>query len=106
MRILPRQSEIVADQVRFETELFQSVNQVEFQKLLQKCNKFVAHLDEEKKGHIPHMYVAEASVRFYHKYISDNEAQPGDLAGLPVDLSDYHRECEKEAEAIFNTSAS
>jgi hypothetical protein len=30
---------IVADQVRFEAELFQSVNQVEFQKLLQKMRE-------------------------------------------------------------------
>jgi hypothetical protein len=46
------------------------------------------------------MDIAKDAVQFYHSYII-NEANHGDLAGLPTNLNDYYSACYKEAQNIY-----
>jgi hypothetical protein len=89
-----RWDNIVADKVRFEAELYQRINQTRFQRLIDEMrttrNKFIAHLDDQNTEYMPHMDIAKTAVQFYHGYIID-EANPGELVGLPTDLNDYIR---------------
>jgi hypothetical protein len=47
------------------------------------------------------MDIAKDAVQFYHSYIARNEADSGDLIGLPTDLNDYYSACYREAENIY-----
>jgi hypothetical protein len=80
-----RWDNVVADNVRFEAELFQHINKTQFQALISAMrtarNKFIAHLDDQNVEHTPHMDMAKDAVQFYHGYIVRNEAKPGDLTG-------------------------
>ena len=65
-------------------------------------DKFVAHLDQEKVMHIPHMTVAKKSLWFLHAHVVAHEASPSDLAGLPTgDMQLAYDGCLSEAEEIF-----
>jgi hypothetical protein len=64
-------------------------------------DKFLAHLDSENVMQIPVLDVAKKAVWFYHSYIVQHEAQPGDLDGLPVELDHGYAQCEEEARAIY-----
>ena len=47
---------------------------------------------------------AKASVAFYHAYVGDNEAQAGDLGGLPAtaaQLQQYYDQCAAEATRVY-----
>lgn len=100
-----RWDKVVADKVRFEAELYQHINNTQYQTLLSAMrtarNKFIAHLDDENTEYTPHMDIAKDAVHFYHSYIARNEANPGDLAGLPTDLDDYYSCCYREAQKIY-----
>jgi hypothetical protein len=95
----------VTDNARFEAEMFKVIDRAQFEKLFEEArkyrNQFVAHLDDEQVGYIPHLKIAEDAVRFYYRYIQQNEAQPGDLRGLPADLDDYHDVCAQDARRIY-----
>jgi hypothetical protein len=99
----------VSDKTRFETEMFQIIDRAQFDDMFKTLktyrNKFLAHLDEEKVMHPPVLNFARDSVWFYHRYIVNNEAKPGDLAtpprDLPTNLEDYYRFCDREATAIY-----
>ena len=95
----------VSDNARFEREMFMQINHAQFDQMFEEArkyrNQFVAHLDDEKVGYIPHLDIAEDAVRFYYGYICQNEVKPGDLFGLPADLDDYYRECAREARRIY-----
>jgi hypothetical protein len=49
-------------------------------------DKFLAHLDLDYSVILPTLDVAKKAVWFYHAHIVNREANPGDLAGLPLDL--------------------
>ena len=63
--------------------------------------KFVAHLDSDRVMRIPWLGKAQSSVWFYHAHVLQNEAQPGDLTGLPSRLGSYYRACANEARGIY-----
>jgi hypothetical protein len=100
-----RWDNVVADKARFEGELFQLIDKTKFETLLNAMrkarNKFIAHLDDLPTEDTPHMNIAKDAVHFYHRYILRNEAQPGDLTGLPTDLIDYYSACYDEAKAVY-----
>jgi hypothetical protein len=100
-----RWDNVVADKVQFKAELFQHVDNTEFstlKKAMRTCrDKFIAHLDDQNIEYTPHMDIAKDAVQFYHIYIVQNEASPGDLAGLPTDLDDYYSVRNREAEKIY-----
>jgi hypothetical protein len=67
-------------------------------------DKFVAHLDQLRVMQVPRLETAKASVEFYHAYVVDNEAQAGDLYGLPNTaalLREYYDRCTAEAERVY-----
>ena len=64
-------------------------------------DKFVAHLDCEHTMNIPMQDIAKKSVWFYHAQIVAREAQPGDLAGLPIELNTGYEQSELEAGAVY-----
>ena len=101
---------VVSDKVRFEAEFLQYIGHIDetekdFAYLIMVMstyrNKFVAHFDEYNIAQIPPMDMAKDAVQFYHSYIVRNEANSGDLAGLPTDLDDYYSACYQEAEKIY-----
>jgi hypothetical protein len=100
-------SKRVADLVTFERELYRKLSDspAEFEmyrvELRRYRDKFIAHLDSDAVMHIPWLSKAQSSVWFYHNYVVQNEAQPGDLAGLPSKLGSYYRQCADEANGIY-----
>ncbi len=68
-------------------------------------DKFIAHLDSESVMNIPALDIAKKAVWVYHSYIVQHEAQPGDLAELPVELDAGYTQCEQEAHRIYDRNA-
>ena len=68
-----RWDNVVADKVRFKTELYQHIDKTQFQTLINAIrtarNKFIAHLDDQNIEYTPHMDIAKDAVQFYHSYI-------------------------------------
>jgi hypothetical protein len=66
-------------------------------------DQFIAHLDNKRVMHIPELDPAYAAVVFYHWYIVEREARPGDLAGLPgvFELERGYSECCDDATQIY-----
>jgi hypothetical protein len=100
-----RWDNVVADKDRFKAELYQHIDKSQFQTLINAMrtarNKFIAHLGDQNIEYTPHMDIAKDAVQFYHSYIVRNEADSGDLTGLPTDLNDYYSACYREAENIY-----
>ena len=102
---------IVADPEGFRVELMnhlgidQAALQREIKVMRQYRDKFLAHLDSDEVANIPALDIAKKAVWFYHAYVVQHEAQPGDLDGLPVKLDAGYRHCEKEAQAIYEHNA-
>jgi hypothetical protein len=96
---------VVADKSRFESEMFQQIDRTKFDEMFEAVrkyrNEFLSHLGQEKVMTPPVLNLAEHSVWFYHQYIVSNEAQPGDLAGLPTHLPDYYSFCDDEVQKIY-----
>jgi hypothetical protein len=101
---------VVSDKVRFEAEILQHIGHIDetekdFAYLIMVMrtyrDKFVAHLDEYNIAQIPPMDMAKNAVQFYHRYIVDNEAHPGDLTQFPTNLNDYYSACYQEAQKIY-----
>lgn len=101
---------IVTDASRFEADLLGrlGVNTAEFAAYINEVrayrDKFIAHLDDLREIDIPLLDRAKAAVEFLHDYVVLNEAAPGDLAGLPNNLSDYYDHCFAEATAAYKRS--
>ena len=80
---------VVSDKAKFKAELFKHLNVSESQfekfrlEMREYRDKFLAHLDSELVMNIPMLDLARKSVEFYHAYVVANEAQSGDLSGLP-----------------------
>ncbi|MGA7325448.1 MAG: hypothetical protein WBX25_13400 [Rhodomicrobium sp.] len=97
---------IVSDPAKFESELLQHLNispstfdtyRIEMRAYR---DKFLAHLDSELRADIPSLDLARQSVEFYYNYVVTNEAKPGDMVYLPVNvtiLRHGYEECEHEA---------
>jgi hypothetical protein len=103
-------TKIVSDKRKFEPELLAHLNmdaaafQAYRHEMREYRDKFVAHLDELRVMQVPRLDNARASVEFYHAYIGDNEAQTGDLSGLPAtaaQLRQYFDQCCAEATRIY-----
>jgi hypothetical protein len=96
---------VVTDGARFETEMFRLIDREQFDEMFEEArkyrNRFVAHLDDDRVGHIPHLKIAEDAVRFYYRYIQQNEARPDDLIGLPPDIDEYYEQCSREARLVY-----
>jgi hypothetical protein len=100
-------SKIVSDPVGFKRELLNHLGideaalQKEIEAMRKYRDKFLAHLDSDPVMNIPALNVAKKAVWFYHAYVVQHEAQPGDLEGLPVELDAGYTQCENEAQAIY-----
>ena len=100
-----RWDNVVSDKARFETELFQYIDQAQFQSFRDAMrtdrDKFIAHLDDENIENVPHMHLVKEAIHFYYRYVVANEATSGDLWDLPADLNDYYSACYAEAESMY-----
>ncbi len=98
---------IVCNTADFKTGLlaFLGLDEGAFQKEIEKMRKyrdeFVAHLDSAYMAYPPRFVVPKNAVWFYHAHIFNREAKPGDLAGLQVELDALYRQCEVEANAVY-----
>jgi hypothetical protein len=101
-------SKVVSDPADFKTQLFKhlGIDEAAFQKEIEMIrryrDKFLAHLDSDEIMNIPALDIAKKAVWFYHSYVVQHEAQPGDLAGLPLELDAGYAQCENEARAIYD----
>lgn len=102
---------VVRDRSKFESELLQylDLGAADFEdyrvNMRAYRDKFVAHLDNERNGYISALDLAQRAVEFYYDYIVRNEAQPGDLAYLPVNvtiLRHGYEECVQEAASVYS----
>jgi hypothetical protein len=101
---------VVSDKAKFKAELFKHLNVSESQfekfrlEMREYRDKFIAHLDSELVMNIPTLDLARKSVEFYHAYIVANEAQSGDLSGLPDTtnkLQGGYKKAKEEAEIVY-----
>lgn len=98
---------IVSDAATFEKELLNhlGIDNAAFQKEIEVMrkyrDKFLAHLDSDEVMNIPALDIAKKAVWFYHAHLVQHEAQPGDLAGLPIELDVGYAQCEEEARTIY-----
>lgn len=99
--------EIVTAPGAFKLSLLRHVelSEAEFEQEIEAMkvyrDKFVAHLDSERKMHIPVLDIAKKCVWYYHTHIVSDEVQPGDLAGLPTELDSGYDQSESEASAVY-----
>jgi len=101
---------IVSDPAKFESELLQHLNisasAFDIYRIEMRTyrDKFLAHLDSERTMKPPVLELARQCVDFYYDYVVTNEAQPGDLFGLPVNVTNLRRgydECKQEAARAY-----
>jgi hypothetical protein len=102
---------VVSDPARFERELLQRLNisapDFEDYRIEMRTyrDRFVAHLDNDRIAQISDLDLAQQALEFYYDYIVTNEAQPGDLAYLPVNVTILrlgYEECEQEAAIVYS----
>jgi hypothetical protein len=80
---------VVSDVHRFEAGLLSSVclTANEFAEYCESMrryrDKFLAHLDSDLVMHIPKLDTAKVSADFYYNFLCANDAEAGDLLGLP-----------------------
>ena len=65
-------------------------------------DRFIAHLDSDYVANVPRFDVHKKAVWFYHAHIVNHEANPGDLAKLPLDIERGYEETEDKARAIYS----
>jgi hypothetical protein len=101
---------IVTDQIVFKASLLNhlKLDEAAFQQYIDTIrtyrDKFVAHFDSENNMAIPKFDTAKNAVWFYHAHIVRQEAKPGDLAGLGVQLDEGYELSEKEAKMVFSNA--
>jgi hypothetical protein len=104
-------SKVVSEPPDFKTSLLSQLGieevglSQEIAAMKEYRDKFVAHLDLELVMNFPALDIAKTSVWFYHAHIVAQEAQPGDLHGLPLDLEPGYAQCEAEARAVYQHNA-
>lgn len=104
-------SRIVSDPANFKAQLLThlGIDEATFEKEIEVMrryrDKFLAHLDSDEVMNIPALEIAKESVWFYHAYVVQQEAQPGDLDGLPVELDIGYSQCENVARTIYERNA-
>jgi hypothetical protein len=104
-------SRIISDPANFETQLMNhlGIDKTAFQReigvMRQYRDKFLAHLDSDEVMNIPALDIAKRAVWFYHGYLVQHEALPGDLVGLPIELDAGYAQCEDEAVLIYEHNA-
>ena len=97
----------MSDPASFKAELMNHLDidetafQREIEVMRQYRDKFLAHLDSDEVMNIPALDIPKKTVWFYHAYVVQHEAQPGDLAELPVELDAGYAQCESEAQTIY-----
>jgi hypothetical protein len=102
---------VVTDAAGFKATLLRhlGLDEGQFQKKIDSMrkyrDKFVAHLDADRRTDLPTLDVAKMAVWFYHAHIVNHEAKPADLAGLPVELDVGYKQCEREAKTVYRRSA-
>jgi hypothetical protein len=76
-------------------------------KMRQYRDEFIAHLDDGQVMHIPELDVAGAAIDYYHWHVSEHEAQPGDLDGLPTvhQFALGYPRCFEEGKRVYATRA-
>ena len=101
---------IVADSTAFEAEMLAHVGitadefAAHIKKMKHYRDKFVAHLDSDRKMELPFFETAHKAVAFYHEYIATKGAAAGDLTGLPDaawKLAKGYQQCFEEAESVY-----
>jgi hypothetical protein len=99
--------QIVTDVQKFEAGLLHHLNldaaafENEIKAMRSYRDKFVAHQDLEYTAILPTFDVAKKAVWFYHAHIVNQEAQPGDLFGLPLDLERGYDDEVQGARAVY-----
>jgi hypothetical protein len=102
--------QIVSDPATFEIELHRhlAMSADAFNDYIKEMreyrDKFVAHLDSLRVMRPPRLDSALNSIRFYHAHIAGDEAQVGDLNGLPASAAQliaYYDQCEAEAGQVY-----
>jgi hypothetical protein len=96
---------LVSDKIRFETQMFREIGCEgfgnTFNAIREYRNTFLVHLDEDKIMPIPLLDTARDAVWFYKRHVFNNEAQLGDLEGVPANLEDYYRRCASDAQKAY-----
>jgi hypothetical protein len=73
-------------------------------------NKFVAHLDNDRTMHLPHLGCAKLAVQFYHFHIVNNEVSKDTLNGLVdnfvIDTTAYEEEKTRAGRIFGNIQTS
>jgi hypothetical protein len=101
---------IVADTRGFEAGMLAYVGtkadefEAHIKKMKRYRNKFVAHLDSDRKMELPFFDISYMAVLFYHEYVVTKEASPGDLHDV-VDagwkLAKGYQLCMEEAGSVY-----
>jgi hypothetical protein len=105
-------AKVVTDSSRFKAELLSHLGSSPgelagyINEMRAYRDQFLAHLDDLPEMEIPFLDRARAAVNFYHRYVVQHEAKPGDLVDLPLDLADYYNHCFAEATTIYGRCGS
>jgi hypothetical protein len=98
---------IVSDPQAFEADLLRRLGcdasgfEGQVKTMVSYRDKHVAHQDWERTGTFPTLDVAKNAAWFYHAHVVNHEAQPGDLAGLPLDIKAGYDYEEQEARVVY-----
>ncbi len=65
-------------------------------------DKWVAHLDEERKGCHPSLEIAKKAVWFYYDYVGKEQAD-SEMRGESLETG--YRDCEEQARQIYRQAA-
>jgi hypothetical protein len=105
-----RWKNIVSDPRAFEAGMLAYVGAkadefaAHIKKMKYYCNKFVAHLDSDRKMELPFFDISYKAVEFYHEHVVTKEASPGDLhdvADKGWKLAKGYQLCMEEAESVY-----
>jgi hypothetical protein len=104
-------SRVVDERDRFEAELYTAlgVTPAEFTKLIAKVkhyrDKFVAHLDQERKMHPPMLEVPKTSIAVLYQRLVRHIDDPEDWLGLPTtaeQLEQGYAQASREAISVYD----
>lgn len=101
---------VVTDPLSFQAALLRrmGLDEATYQEQLDAVrhyrDKFVAHLDDEKRLTPPWLDGAKAAVWFYHAHVVQKEAKEGELIGLPLELDTGYWVSEDEAHAVLRAA--
>ena len=99
---------IVADPDAFRTDLLEYLGLVEdrfdeeIRIFREYRDKWVAHLDTDRKGLYPRLEIAKKAVWFYYECIGNEQV---DHVISPKTIEAGYRECEREASTVYQQAA-